>query len=216
MSNDWERNKIIFYDNIYKNPNNHWRKDLNFKFDNLFTQIILGNLKKNHKKMLEVGTDGRFFETFLKNKNHNLNISVVDISPKAIEIINKKFKSINTFCEDFFEFANTRIKKNEKFDIIYSNGTHEHFKDLERSLTVTKNLLSHKGFFLMAVPNNLGYDINKDQQVEGFRELNGGSRQTEWHLFLESWKKLIINSGFKFTFFRGFDERIGFIFFMYL
>jgi len=216
MSNDWERNKIIFYDNIYKNPNNHWRKDLNFKFDNLFTQIILGNLKKNHKKMLEVGTDGRFFETFLKNKNHNLKISVVDISPKAIEIINKKFKSINTFCEDFFEFANTRIKKNEKFDIIYSNGTHEHFKDLERSLTVTKHLLSHKGFFLMAVPNNLGYDINKDHQVEGFRELNGGSRQTEWHLFLESWKKLIINSGFKFTFFRGFDERIGFIFFMYL
>ena len=33
--------------------------------------------------MLEVGTDGRFFETFLKNNNHNLNISVIDISSKG-------------------------------------------------------------------------------------------------------------------------------------
>ena len=104
---------------------------------------------------------------------------------------------------------------NEKFDIIYSNGTHEHFSNLEQSLILTKKLLSENGFFLMAVPNNLGYDINKNDQVEGFKELNGGSRQTEWHLFLDSWKKIIKNSGFKFTFFRGFDERIGFIFFMY-
>ncbi len=215
MDNNWESNRINFYDNIYKNPNNHWRKKLNFKFDNLFTQIILGNLKKDHKTMLEVGTDGRFFETFLKNNNHNLNISVIDISSKAIEIINNKFKNINTFCEDFFVFADSRVSKNEKFDIIYSNGTHEHFRELEKSLKLTKQLLSKNGFFLMAVPNNLGYDINKDQQVEGFRELNGGSRQMEWHLFLNSWKKIIYNSGFKFTFFRGFDERIGFIFYMY-
>ena len=215
MSDNWEKNKIDFYNEIYKNPDNHWRRDLFFKFDNLFTQIILGNLKSDHKSMLEIGSDGRFFETFLKNNKHNLDISVIDISSKAIELINKKFQNINTYCDDFFLFAKNKIKMNEKFDIIYSNGTHEHFSNLEQALILTKKLLSKNGFFLMAVPNNLGYDINKKDQVEGFKELNGGSRQTEWHLFLDSWKKIIKNSGFKFTFFRGFDERIGFIFFMY-
>jgi len=52
--------------------------------------------------MLEIGSDGRFFETFLKNNKHNLDISVIDISSKAIELINKKFQSINTYCDDFF------------------------------------------------------------------------------------------------------------------
>ena len=216
MNNKWEINRIDFYNEIYKNPNNHWRRELFFKFDNLFSQIILGNLKEEHKSMLEIGTDGRFFETFLKKNNKDLKISVVDISSKAIEIINKKFKNINTYCADFFTFAEDKIKTNQKFDIIYSNGTHEHFRDLERSLKLTKKLLSKNGFFLMAVPNNLGYDINKNDQVEGFKELNGGSRQTEWHLHLDSWKKIIESSGLKFNFFRGFDERIGFIFFMYL
>ena len=176
----------------------------------IFFQLFISeNEKKNVKN-----SKNKYCKE-LNYNNHNLNISVIDISSKAIEIINNKFKTINTFCEDFFVFADSRISNNEKFDIIYSNGTHEHFRDLEKSLKLTKQLLSKNGFFLMAVPNNLGYDINKDQQVEGFRELNGGSRQMEWHLFLSSWKKIIYNSGFKFTFFRGFDERIGFIFYMY-
>ena len=51
----------------------------------------------------------------------------------------------------------------------------------------------------------------KNDQNESFRKLNGGTHQVEWHLFLESWERMIDRVGFDKTFFRGFDERIGFI-----
>lgn len=217
MEQYWKDNKKNFYNTIFKSENNHWRTELFFKFDKLFTDIILGNYKPEHKKMLEVGSDGRFFETFFKKSNINdLNVSILDLSVNAINIIKNKFPNINAICEDFFSFCDNIIEKEEKYDIIFSNGTYEHFEDVQKALVLTKKILSKNGFFLMAVPNNLGYDINKDDQTESFRELNGGSHQVEWHLFLDSWKKLIENTGFKYVYFRGFDERIGFIFYMYL
>ena len=212
---NWEKDRINFYNKIYEKPNNHWRRQLFYKFDHYFTELIHGNCQKNYENMLEVGSDGRFFETFTKNNNLDLNISVIDISQTAINMIKKKFPTINSYCEDFFTFAEKKINQNQAYDIIYSNGTFEHFREIEKSLLLSKELVSDSGFFLMAVPNNLGYEINKNDQSEGFKELNGGSRQTEWHLFLGSWIKIIQNVGFKYHFFRGFDERIGFIFFLY-
>lgn len=212
---NWEKDKKDFYNKIYEKPKNHWRRELFYKFDEHFTELINGNRQYYHRNMLEIGSDGRFFESFTKNKNLNLDITAIDISQISIDMIKKKFPFINAYCEDFISFAERKIIKNNTYDIIFSNGTFEHFTEIEKSLSLAKELLSDSGFFLMSVPNNLGYDINKNDQSEGFKELNGGSRQVEWHLFLKSWIKIIQNVGFKYHFFRGFDERIGFIFFLY-
>ena len=143
----WEKNRVNFYNDIYDTPKNHWRRDLFYKFDSHFDQVIKGNCQNHYKNMLEVGSDGRFFETFTKNIDHDLEISVVDISNIAIRMIEKKFPKIKTYCDDFFSFAEKKINQNEKFDIIYSNGTFEHFREIEKSLILTRKLLSDDGFF---------------------------------------------------------------------
>lgn len=201
--------QIEFYNKIFSTEQNHWAKDLNRTFDNFAADVIIGNHNPEyHKRFLEIGCgDGRFFEgTLEKIKKLKLELTAIDYCPKAIDLAKGGGLPVNFVCGDYLTWS----EKQEKFDIIYSNGTFEHFENIESVLESTKNILSSNGFFLMMVPNNLGYDINKDDQSEGFRELNGGSRQIEWHLKLETWRGILKNAGFTETFFRGFDERIGF------
>tara|TARA_R110000744_G_scaffold100712_1_gene194318 strand:- start:3 stop:710 length:708 start_codon:yes stop_codon:yes gene_type:complete len=204
-----QKRQIEFYNEIFSSKQNHWAKDLNRTFDNLFADTIIGNYdSKNHKRFLEIGCgDGRFFDVaFEKIKELGLELNAIDYCPNAVELAKKENWPVKFICDDYLRWSD----KQEKFDIIYSSGVFEHFEDIELALRQTKNILSSNGFFLLSVPNCLGYDINKDDQAEGFRELNGGSRQVEWHLKLETWKRIIEEAGFSGVFYKGFDERIGF------
>ena len=209
-----ERRQLEFYNKIYSVQQNHWNRDSFKILDNLFADIIVGNHNfKYHKSFLEIGSgDGRFLDvTFDKLKKLKLELNAIDFCPKAIELSKKRNLSVKFICEEYLKWSKEQEKLNHKFDIIYSNGVFEHFEDIELVLQQTKNIVSSSGFFLMVVPNCLGYDINKDDQREGFRKLNGGSRQIEWHLNLETWRIILENARFKETFFRGSDERFGFI-----
>ena len=189
------KEKIEFYDEIFSTEKNHWRRDLHKTFDDYFIDIIVENYdSKYHKTFLEIGCgDGRFFDTtFKKLKELKLELSGVDLSSNAIELAKRKERPIKFICDEYLGW----LKEQESFDVIYSLGTFEHFENIESVLEQTKNILSSNGFFLMSVPNNLGYDINKNDQTESFRELDGGSHQIEWHLFLETWNKIIDKSRF--------------------
>jgi 2-polyprenyl-3-methyl-5-hydroxy-6-metoxy-1,4-benzoquinol methylase len=201
-----------FYDEIFSIDENHWRRDLFKTIDDHLIDIIVENYdSKYHKTFLEVGCgDGRFFDTtYEKLKELKLKLNGIDFSSNAIDAAKRKEQKIPVkfICDEYLGW----LKEQEEFDIIYSNGVFEHYENIELALEQTKNILSSNGFFLMSVPNNLGYDINKNDQTESFCELNGGSHQIEWHLFLESWETIIDKVGFDKTFIRGFDERIGFI-----
>jgi len=201
--------QITFYNSIFSGEENHWNRELNRTFDVYFTEILAGNYWPGARSFLEIGCgDGRFFDiAHPVLSGLGLEISAIDYSPNAIRLAQQKGYPIQFICEDFLYWAE---KQRIKFDIIYSNGTFEHFDKIEAALTITHSILSERGFFLLSVPNCLGYDINKDDQREGFRRLNGGSRQIEWHLRQATWHGLLLDAGFQVNFFRGLDERIGF------
>ena len=201
--------QVSFYNNIYSSKDNHWSKELNVKFDTYFLEIIVGNYRSHMSKFLEVGCgDGRFFETsYSELKRLGFSMAAIDYSPNAINIAKGRGVKVEYLCDDYFTWAS---KQTKKYNVIYSNGTFEHFEDIQNALFLTRNILSDHGFFIISVPNALGYDINRDDQREGFRRLNGGSRQIEWHLKQSTWQDLLVDAGFKPIFFRGPDERIGF------
>ncbi len=200
-----------FYDDIYSSEDNHWNTEQKLAFDQFFLKIISGNHSFNMKSFLEVGSgDGRFLlaaeETF---GGVFESITAVDYSRNGTKLASTRAREskIEFVCAEYVEWSSDNSKR---FDVIFSDGVFEHFEDIERALAQTKGLLSAGGLFLMSVPNALGYDINKDDQTEGFRRLKGGSRQVEWHLRIDSWKSLLIGAGFETTFIPGPDERIGF------
>ncbi|HLA87372.1 MAG TPA: class I SAM-dependent methyltransferase, partial [Anaerolineales bacterium] len=90
------------------------------------------------------------------------------------------------FLEDF--------NRSDSFNCVLALGVLEHIEDIPGSLMKMRDLLTHDGVLYIEVPNCIGYPYSEN--VEGFRELNGGSRQTEWHLFRQSWEQHFRDAGF--------------------
>ena len=199
----YQHEQVSFYDKIFSSRDNHWNKELNINFDKYFTGIIVENYLSHMSSFLEVGCgDGRFFDTsYNELERLGLSTTAIDYSSKAINIAKGKCAKVEFICDDYFNWTS---KQTKKYDIIYSNGTFEHFEDIESALFLTRRILRENGFFLMSVPNALGYDINRDDQSEGFRRLKGGSRQIEWHLKQCTWQNLLIDAGFNPKFLRGY------------
>jgi SAM-dependent methyltransferase len=80
-----------------------------------------------------------------------------------------------------------------RFDLITILGTLEHFPDPVAGLKELSKLVTDDGIIYIEVPDNLSRPYS--EQVEGFRRLNGHSRQIEWHLYRGSWENRIGESG---------------------
>ncbi len=72
-----------------------------------------------------------------------------------------------------------------KFDCICLLGVAEHFEDLIGSLCQVRDLLADTGIVYLESPNCLAYEGSMPE--EGFRRVNFGNRQMEWHLTRRSW-----------------------------
>jgi len=79
------------------------------------------------------------------------------------------------------------------FEMALVVGVAEHFADVVTGLIGVRKWLKPGGIAYVEVPNCSAYPTS--EQVEGFRRLNQGSRQKEWHLYRETWEELIQISG---------------------
>ena len=112
-------------------------------------------LTKN-KNVLEIGIGtGRLA---VRVAPHCRKLTVIDISPKAVERAKenlKDYKNISFICDDFnvHEFCET-------FDIIYSSLTMMHFKQKAQVIAKIDTLLNDNGIFCVSLDKNVSEYID--------------------------------------------------------
>lgn len=114
----------------------------------------------------------------------------LDLSSVAVDIAREKLADVDlrvNFIED--------AVYEEKFDCVILLGVAEHFLDITGAFGKIASMLSKNGFIYMESPNCLAYEGS--EQVEGFRRVNFGNRQMEWHLPRSSWVKRFEEAGLK-------------------
>ena len=154
----------------------------------LFAIKTIGNYLKNYPKtFLDVGCGtGHTVEFFSKNWS-DTECWGLDLSLVAIDIAKKKIPNATFVCSSVEDFTP------RKFDVVVSLGTLEHVEDYEPMLLKLRELVG--GILYVEVPNCINYVIS--EKVEGFRRLNGGSQQMEWHLYRPTWEKRLMDAGFE-------------------
>ena len=79
----------------------------------------------------------------------------IDIVPAISDLEqwlrNNDYKVGNLFCDDFFSFGTSK-----RFDIVYSLGFIEHFKNFEEVLRLQSKLVNKGGYLLVETPNFVG------------------------------------------------------------
>jgi ubiquinone/menaquinone biosynthesis C-methylase UbiE len=107
--------------------------------------------KHSKGKVLDAGCGTGFFSRYFLNKG--CNVFALDYSNRALIITKKINERINSIKGDV-----TRIPlKNEKFDIIFTDGLLEHFKEPDGILKNFKRILKNKGIVATFVPNKFSY-----------------------------------------------------------
>lgn len=112
----------------------------------------------------------------------------IDLSPVAIEA------ATNRLPDGHFQVSALETAQfGTRFDLIMLLGVLEHFPKPGRGLSQVAGLLAPEGVVYLEVPNCISYP--ESEKLEGFRQLNTGSHQWEWHLLRSSWESLIRESG---------------------
>jgi SAM-dependent methyltransferase len=165
------------YDDFYNGDNNKWTDDVRNDFAYRHLEWY------TPKRFLDIGCGNghtiRYFQKYFDCEFYGL-----DLSPVACTIARKTGATIEQgFIEDY--------EPDVMFDMITCMGVAEHFVDVHRGLTAIKSILD--GVLYLEVPNCLSYSPGGP----GFRRLERGSRQWEWHLPRETWEEKIKSAGFE-------------------
>ena len=177
------------YDDYYKENPNKWDtvdRD-KFCFD------IMGKYK--FKNILDVGCgNGHLLKYFFNHYREAVGYAGVDLSPVACDLARGKVPSADIHLGVLGE-----VEFDDQFEAVVLLGVIEHL-DMEdmnhtKSLAAIRNLMSPGGVLYIEAPNCIAY--KKSEHFEGFRQLNQGSRQFEWHLFRPTWEKIFKEAGFE-------------------
>ena len=157
---NWKKTKESL--NIYwtkKNPVN--QIELSFQmFWKLFIEIIKKNKIKG-KKILEVGAGRGTISAYFSD--HKYETTLMDSSTKAIQISKKIFKNNNLNAKFIISDINRLKNIKPEYDIIFSYGLMEHFKDIKKPLINQINLLNKGGLFLAyIVPDYRNKNVQKN------------------------------------------------------
>ena len=175
------------YDDYYtENPNKWDTVDRDrFCFD-VMSKYDIGNI-------LDVGCGNGHLLKYFK-ENAGVECAGVDMSPVACELARKKVPSADIRCGVLSE-----VDFGSLFDAVVLLGVIEHL-DMEdvghtKSLADIRALMKPDGVLYIEAPNCIAYP--KSEHHEGFRQLNQGSRQFEWHLLRPTWEKIFQDAGFE-------------------
>lgn len=153
---------------------NYYKNHKTITLSNLFLHwfYLINILLSRPKKILEIGCGPADHSIFLKNLIPFSKISLLDSDKRIINRLKKKLiKKIDNFyfCDLLKkEDINKKVGK-QKFDIIYSQGLMEHFKD-EDFIKIIKNLLPYSKKMLHSIPSefyptkDFGNEILRNRQ----------------------------------------------------
>ena len=177
------------YDSYFRKKPEKWTSE----HRNEYTRLKIEEyLEGRPKTLLDIGCGNGHTIAYLRRFWENTKFYGFDLSPVAIEIAKAKLPGVDLQA-GFLDEMNYPLK----FDCICLLGVAEHFEDLSSSLRQVCDLLADTGIIYLESPNCLAYEGS--MQEEGFRRVNFGNHQMEWHLTRESWKKHIQAAGFKIT-----------------
>lgn len=164
---------------------NRFADEFAYKLLKLFCRFIGKRLSGT---LLDVGCGNGHTLSLFEEKAKGVKTYGIDLSKKAVEIAASRLKRTELIRDNFLMH-----KFSQKFDFILSFGVFEHFEDPIKALQRAKSILSNNGIFYLKIPASIAYGWSGDH--EGFRRLNGGSRQIEWHLRRETWEGMINSAG---------------------
>jgi len=141
------------------------------------------------KTFLDIGCGNGHTIAYLKDFWQKTTFYGFDLSSVAIETARAKLPGVDLRVGFLDEMSYPL-----KFDCICLLGVAEHFIDLVKSLEQVNALLSGNGIVYLESPNCLAYEGSTPE--EGFRRVNFGNRQMEWHLTRRSWIDKIKAAGF--------------------
>jgi len=110
--------------------------------------------KYNPESILEVGCGGSNWIPYLLKHYAGITCNGLDYSEEGCDLLRKKLVASNLnskiFCADLF-----KIDEHEtgQYDLVYSLGVVEHYKDLENILQHLLKLVKPGGVLMTAIPN---------------------------------------------------------------
>ncbi len=175
----------------YKSISNA-EKMLILERDNLIKKIIKENFKGKKIKILEVGC-GYASNSRILNKGKKFEVFCLDSSKKVVKKVNKIIK--NTILGDAL---NIPFKSNS-FDIIFSAGLIEHFKNPSKIINEMERVVKKEGIIITFVPGKyslwqLWIKIHGKKWQHGYEESYSIKKLN--NLFNKKKFKIIQNGGF--------------------
>lgn len=104
------------------------------------------NIKSQNKRIIEIGCGFGSNIRLLSSKYDNVEAHALDFSSKAIEIISEEID--NTYVADC---RDTKLPDNH-FDIVYSAGLLEHFRDEKPIIREFRRITKRGGYIITFVP----------------------------------------------------------------
>ena len=170
-----------FYDALYSHNPRLWDDASRDAF--AFQTLALGS----PANMLDVGCGNghtiRYFKRFWPETQY----TGLDWSPVALDIAAKMDPDVTYICG---EIGKTALRR---YQLVTALGVVEHFEDLQAGLSAVRETISDGGLAYIEAPNCIGYATS--EPIEGFRQLNIGSRQHEWHLRRPTWEEQLRKAG---------------------
>lgn len=125
------------------------KKKVIHKFQFQKMKKVLGNLK--NKRVLEVGA-GSGVDSLYLTKKYKTHAFCLDFSEKALEKINSNFKKYNLKCKIIRANLRKIPYPDNYFDVVFSNGVLEHFRNPLKMILEQKRVLKKGGLLVIGVP----------------------------------------------------------------
>jgi trans-aconitate methyltransferase len=185
-----EKELIEKYNAYYRADPNKWAHGQRNGF--AFTSVskaLNGMLPKN---CLDIGCGVGHTLVHFQERWPQVDYYGIDFSDEAIRLSSSRVRNAKFHCG----FLGDTNPFDQPFELILMLGVMEHLEDLELDLKRVRALLAPGGICYTEIPNCIGYPTTKDKR-EGFRQLNVGNRQYEWHLFRPTWDARLLEAGFE-------------------
>lgn len=181
-----KKDAIAEYDRYYRKKPEKWTS---LERNEYARAAIEDYLEDQPKSVLDVGCGNGHTLKYLGEKWPHAKLFGFDLSPVAIETAKAKLPDADLRAGFLDEMSYGRT-----FDCVILLGVIEHLEDIPASLQQLKALISQNGIIYIEAPNPLAYEGSTPE--EGYRRVNFGNRQMEWHLKRQTWVDHFVNAGF--------------------
>lgn len=118
-------------------------------------------------KVLEIGAGSTIDCSYLAKKYPKLKFVGTDISIKSLAVGKKIAKHLRAKIELVLDDATKSKLPNESFDLIFSQGVIEHFKNPHKIMSEQVRILKEGGFLIIDVPQKFNpYSIYKHEKIK--------------------------------------------------